>query len=252
MAFPHGLWRTRGGFILDRAMFVLGGPAAVLLTLHPKPHHPVNPGGGCWAWEWWSVKFTWGHIRTGLQWSKLITSKLIISGQPDTGNVFHELSHLSVVLSAFINSSPMLNKSDTLPCSGSNRWGMRMDRGEGELGEKICGREDRWRQTVWGKRKYGRREQKGMRQKERQRARAQQGERTGQSVTRLRPHLFSASLHIWTISQQREQGKINKNSPVGTTAHRPLASLTDKSSQPPISVKQLFSHFLLPLCSIYL
>lgn len=107
------------------------------------------------------------------------------------------------------------------------------------------GRGDRWRHE-------GRenREQKGMRQKERQRVRAQQGEITGRSVTRLRPHLFSASLPIWTINQQREQGKINKNSPAGTAARRTIASLTDKSPQPSTSITQLYSltsHFLLSL-----
>ena len=52
--------------------------------------------------------------------------------------------------------------------------------------------------TDGGREREGRenREQKGMRQKERQRVRAQQGEITGRSVTRLRPHLFSASLPI--------------------------------------------------------
>lgn len=114
----------------------------------------------------------------------------------------------------------------------------------------MGGIEDRWRQIVWGKRKYGRRERKGMRQKERQRVRTQRDESSGRSVTRLRPHLSSASLPTWTINQQREQGKINKNSPAGTTAHRTIASLTDKSPQPSTSIKQLYSltsHFLLSL-----
>lgn len=73
---------------------------------------------------------------------------------------------------------------------------------------------------------------------------------TGWRVTRLGPHLFSASLPRWTINQRREQGKINKNSPAGTAAHRTIASLTDKSPQPSTSIKQLYSltfHFLLSL-----
>lgn len=115
--------------------------------------------------------------------------------------------------------------------------GMRMDREEGKLGEKMG-----------GEKTYGGRERKGMRQKERQRVRTQQGKSTGWSVTWLRPHIFSVSLPIWPINQQREQGKINKNSPAGTTAHHTATSFTDKSPQPSTSIKQLYSltfHFLL-------
>lgn len=60
-----------------------------------------------------------------------------------------------------------------------------MDREEGKLGEKMG-----------GEKTYGGREQKGMRQKERQRVRTQQGKSTGWSVTWLRPHIFSVSLPI--------------------------------------------------------
>lgn len=78
-------------------------------------------------------------------------------------------------------------------------------------------------------------------ERETARERTQQGESPGWSVTRVRPHLFSASLPIWTIHQRREQGKINKNSPAGTTTHRTIASLTDKSPQPSTSIKKLYS-----------
>lgn len=115
MSFPHGLWRTRGGFILDRAMFVLGGLDALLLTLHPKPHNPRNTGACCWVWEWWpwSIKFRWGHILAGLQWVELITTclriKCDVSGQPTRRAVFHLLMPTTSLLShVFIKFSIML------------------------------------------------------------------------------------------------------------------------------------------------
>lgn len=126
----------------------------------------------------------------------------------------------------FIKLSPL---SYTLSCSGTDRRRIRWT--EDNQGRKW-GQRRQMEADSMREEKIWTREQKGMRQKGRQRGRTQQGERTGRSVTRLRPHLFSASLPIRTINQQREQGKINKNSPAGTTARRTIASFTDKSPHP--------------------
>lgn len=106
-------------------------------------------------------------------------------------------------------------------------------------------------------------EQMGMRQKERQREMTQQGESAGWSATRSKPHLFSASLPIWTINQQREQGKINKNSTAETTAKCSIASLRptafyihqatlfSQSPLPPVT-SSILDSFLFPLQVLFL
>lgn len=83
--------------------------------------------------------------------------------------------------------------------------------------------------------------------------RKQRWGRKGQSATRLGSHLLCASLPNVTIHQQREQGKINSSRP----AKAVIPSLTDRSSQPSVSITPLFSlpsHVLLlhksPILSI--
>lgn len=128
-----------------------------------------------------------------------LNMKLTISGQPKIVNVFHLLrpiSSLSITQSSssshihmhFIKIYMRTPSIVVIPTGGV--------------------REDRWRQIVWGKRKDGTKEANGNEAE----LKTEGDDTAGESATRLKPHLFSASLPIWTINQQREQGKINTNS----------------------------------------
>lgn len=94
--------------------------------------------------------------------------KLTFSGQPKTGTVFNLLTPTTSLSSSVSSSSSHLWWFVIHPLSyWYQQNGLKKRRGR----RQNAGREDKWRQIVWRKRKYGQKEQKGMRQKERQRKR---------------------------------------------------------------------------------
>lgn len=171
--------------------------------------------------------------------------ELTISGQPKIGNVFHLLRPISLLCWWTAECIKFLySPSSALASTG----------GVGE---------DRWRQILLRKRKGGRKGANRNEAERRQREMTQQGGAAGWSATRLKPHLFSASLPIGTINQQSEQGKINKNSTAETTAKCSIASLRptafyihqatlfSQSPLPPVTPSILDS-FLFPLQVLFL